>query len=109
MAKRDDKNSMAENYLAQVEWENNHQVDNRGHAPWKNAPNWKYKRDYGASRYNNIISLFGEIVWLAFVISTAGYLLYQIIFAHNGKVIFISILVLILLAFHYFMTRETRK
>ena len=46
MAKRNDKHSMAEDYLAQVNWENENQVDKRGHAPWKNSPNWKYKKVY---------------------------------------------------------------
>jgi hypothetical protein len=107
MSKKD-KNSMAEDYLRQVEWENTHQVDRSGHAPWKDAPKWKYKRSYGASKRKSKDELHTAIIWGMIVISIFGYLIFQIFIGHNGNGIFISILVLILLAFPYFMTRPPK-
>ena len=107
MAKRDDKHSMAEDYLARAEWEAGHQVDGRGHS-WTDEPKWKYKGTYKANRYNRNRKLVAEIIWLVFAIPAAGYLLYQIIFGHNGGGIFISILILSMLAIFYFISRPPR-
>jgi hypothetical protein len=108
MAKRNNKRSMAEDYLHQVEWENRNQVDQIGRAPWKDVPNWKYKRAFGVGQRRSKGSLFGETIWWIFMIATIGCLLFQIFSGHNGKGIFISILVLIPLGIPYFMLRETR-
>jgi hypothetical protein len=107
MSKKGKQNSPAEDYLAQVNWENDNQVDKRGHAPWKNTPNWKYKRAYGGSRGG--VPLAVEILWWVFVISTIGYMSFQIFALHTGNGIFTSIVILALLAIPYFMTREIRN
>ncbi|OGO78903.1 MAG: hypothetical protein A3K41_00230 [Chloroflexi bacterium RIFOXYD12_FULL_57_15] len=46
MAKRDDKHSMAQDYLAQVEWDANHPPDPKRNIPVRYQPKWKYKKVY---------------------------------------------------------------
>jgi hypothetical protein len=103
MAKRDDKHSMTEDYLRQVEWENNHQVDGRGQT-WEDEPKWKHKRLLSARKSKG--SLGSDITLLIFVISITGYLIFQIFAGHNGKGIVVSILILSMLAILYFISRE---
>ncbi len=41
-----DKSSMAEDYIAQTEWESSHPFDKRGRPSAKYQPKWKYQRAY---------------------------------------------------------------
>ena len=107
MSKKGKQQSTAEDYLARTEWEASHQVDGRGHS-WTDEPKWKHKGVHKANRYNRIRELFADIFWLVLVVSTAGYLLYQIFAGHNGNGIFVSILILSMLAIFYFISRGQR-
>ena len=106
MSKKGKQSSPAEDYLAQVNWENENQVDKRGHAPWKNTPKWKYKRAFSGRRGR---SMGGETFWWVAVISISGYMIFQILVEHNGKGILISIILLAMLAMAYFMYRESQR
>jgi hypothetical protein len=50
MTKLDDKHSMAEDFLRQVEWDANHPHDKRGRPPVRYEPKRKYKKVYPKKR-----------------------------------------------------------
>lgn len=106
MAKRDDKHSMAEDFLQQVESESQHPWYDGSTPPARFAPKWKYKRVFGPRKNNRLQYRFGGILWALFAIATAGYLVFQIFVGHNGTGIFISSLILIVQAIPYLMNRE---
>ena len=110
MPKRDDKQSMAEDYLAQVEWENNNNPGNkRGQAPWKNAPNWKYKKVYpknsGVSSASS--NSLGIIVLLALAV-VAGYIAFTI-FTTSSVGIVAPIIFFVLLVILFLVTRVPKE
>lgn len=100
------KQSMAEDYLAQVEWDNNHPLDRRGRPSWIYQPKWKYKRVYriGGDRVSPVI----QIIWIVAVIATIGFLVYQILVTHSGSGFFGSIAILFMLTVFYFLTRPPK-
>ena len=108
MPKHEDKHSMAEDYLAQVEWENNNNAGNRdGHAQWKNAPNWKYKKVYPKARGSNWSDTSWGIVVLLALLADAGYILYSELL--NSRIDIPALIILfILLGLLFYVTRQPK-
>jgi hypothetical protein len=92
MAKRDDKHSMAEDYLAQIKWRGEHPY-RKGNPP---EPEWKYKpvfsRQRSATNTTVIILLFG----LSGVTGCAIFELFTTSHLSPGFLILIPLLILIL-------------
>jgi hypothetical protein len=105
MAKRNDKHSIAEDYISQVEWESKHQVDRTGHAPWKDSPDWKYKRVYGTKK-GNPASL--KIFWISLLSATIGYIVYDLLVLHTEKGVAVGIIILVLEAMFFVIGREQK-
>ena len=105
MSKRNDKHSKAEDYLSQAEWESTHQVDRMGHAPWKNAPDWKYKRAYGARGRNPVVL---KVFWILLFSATLGYVVYDLLFLHTEKGAVAGIIALVFEVMIYLIGREPK-
>ncbi len=100
---------MAEDYLAQVEWDANHPRDpNRGIPPVRYEPKWKYKRvypkSYGASSASS--KSCGIVVLLA-IIAVAGYIIFSISTTTRVGVA-APIILVILLGVLFLVTREPK-
>lgn len=102
MAKRDDKHSMAEDYLAQVEWQSHHSRRQKDIHGFKNQPDGKYKILYSK---NTSAPLFIRIGLLLVFCIAIGFLLYQAIFLHSGKAIVTGIIFLSIGLIFFFAAR----
>ena len=105
MSKKD-KQSNAEDYLAQVEWENDHPFDKRGRPSVKYEPKWKYKR---IRRIVGDGSSFSIGVLLIAAIATIGYLLSLIFVYRSSNGIFPGVLILTIIIILYFVIRDLEK
>lgn len=105
MSKRN-KQSMTEDYLAQVEWDNNHPLDRRGRPSWRYQPKSKYRRVYRISGKGT--PLLVEMIWCIAVTATLVFLLYQILGRYSGSSFFGGIAVLSILVTLYFFTRQPK-
>ena len=102
MPKREDKHSMAEDYLAQMNWEADQSRDpNRGIPPVRFEPKWKYKPS-GPTR--SPMSPTSRIILTTVLLIFLGGLLYLAIVKHEagaisliGALVFIGVLVLVLI------------
>ena len=104
MAKKNDKQSMAEDYIAQVEWESSHPLDKRGRPSWKYQPNWKYKKVYPH---------IGKIPVIAWIIIAAaviplGFIVFITSIDYPGGGIVATIALLSVLAILLFLARKPR-
>ncbi len=72
-----DKHSMAEDYLAQLKWEADHPLDERGRPSAKYQPDWKYKKIYPKESKSSII------MWI-FVIAFGALVVGTLLFAMSG-------------------------
>ena len=79
------KQSKAEDYLAQVEWDNNHPFDKRGRPSVRYELKWKFKK---VRRITGDGSSFLTALLLIATVATLGYLLSQIFVYHSSNGIF---------------------
>jgi hypothetical protein len=78
MAKRSDKHSMAQDYLAQVEWDANHPPDKRGRPSVRYEPKWKYKKVYSKLSDTSLASTNSIAITLVIaLIADAIYICYN--------------------------------
>ena len=106
MAKKYDQHSMAEDYLAQAEWESNHPFDKRGRPSAKYQPKWKYERIF-PKPYKMPTLLWIVIIILAAVPLGVLFLLTNKDYPGVGIVAVITVLSTIIL--FYFLTRPSKK
>jgi hypothetical protein len=83
VGKHKDKNSMAEDYLAHVEWENSHPLDKRGRPSWRYIPRWKYNKIYPRIG-NRKPSFFGWIIISIFSILSVTVLGFILLFINRN-------------------------
>jgi type IV secretory pathway VirB6-like protein len=88
MAKRDDKHNIAEDYLAQVEWQSHHSRRQKDMLGFSNQPASKYKI---LSTKSSPAPLVARIIVVGGFLAAIGYLLYQAIFLRSGLAIFMGI------------------
>jgi hypothetical protein len=97
---------MAEDYLHHVEWENNHNAGNeRGQAPWKNAPNWKYKKAYPKAYGASASSTTWGIIVLIAMIVVAVFIVFNITTASQTSIV-APIIFIILFGLLFYVTRQ---
>ena len=87
MAKRDDKNSMAEDYLRQVEWQSHHTRRQKDMLGFSNQPASKYKTIFAKS---SPAPLIARVIVVGGFFAAIGYLLYQAVFLRSGLAIFMG-------------------
>jgi hypothetical protein len=79
MAKRDDKHSMAKDYLARIKWDGEHPYMGDGSKP--DVPNWKYKPTRPKSAPMSVAS---RVLGITTLIIIVGGLLYLAIFKQES-------------------------
>ena len=111
MGKHKDKNSMAEDYLAHVEWENSRPLDKRGRPSWRYQPKWKYNRIYPHIGIRKISFLGWIIISVISILSVAlvGSLLLIINSDFPGAGIVGIIALLSIPILLYFITRRSKS
>ncbi|RJP49972.1 MAG: hypothetical protein C4583_11540 [Anaerolineaceae bacterium] len=109
MAKRDDKHSMAQDYLAQLDQQSRQSPPYRGHRPWpswtSNEPNWKYKKNQ--TGWATIPRFVRWVVWC--VAALFGYNLYQEFLSGSDQAIYTGIILLIAAVILLFVIRDASK
>jgi hypothetical protein len=106
MAKHSDKHAMAEDYLAQVEWESSHPLDQRGRPSWKHQPKWIYSRRY--PRMGKV----SPVLWIMLIAAALTVLGFAIVIAsanNPGVGIFGMIVLLSILAILFYLARGGSK
>ena len=104
MPKRDDKHSMAKDYLARIKWEGEHPYMADGSKP--DIPNWKYKPS-GSTRSS--MSPTSRIILTSLLLIVLGGLLYLAIFQkEEGAISFICLLLFVGL-FVFVANRDASK
>jgi len=108
MSKKGNQNSMAEDYLRQVEWENNNNPGNkRGQAPWKNAPNWKYNKAYPKAYGASASSTTWGIIVLIAMIVVAVFIVFNV--TTSSQICFFApIIFIILFGLLFYITRQPK-
>jgi len=104
MAKQNDKHSMAKDYIAQMEWENSHPLDQRGRPSWRYQPKWTYKRVYPHTGKSKIPA----IVWIIIVVTSVtclGFVIFIATADYPGVWIVAFTVLLSILAIFYFLAR----
>jgi hypothetical protein len=109
MAKRDDDHSMAEDYLAQVEWQSRRPPPYRGRElrPWwaSNEPKWKYKKaDGGQSPSSRVLR------WIVLgVVVLIGYGIFQAFLSGADEAVYIGGAGLVAATILFFAVRDATK
>ena len=106
MPKQDDKHSMAEDYLAQLNAFQQPRYRGKHSAMWWGEPNWKYKPVINQGKpVPAIVRLF----LLGGFLAMLGYLLYRSIFLADGFAIYLSVVFLFIGAIIFFAARDAAK
>lgn len=109
MAKDDDKQSMAEDYLAQLDQQSRQSPPYRGHRPWpwwtSNEPNWKYKKIQTV--WSTMPRFVRWIIW--FALALIGYNLYQEFMAGSEQAMHTGVIFLITAVIILFAIRDASK
>jgi hypothetical protein len=105
MVKKNDKQSMAEDYLAQAEWEASHPLDKRGRPSWKYQPRWKYQRVYPK---HHKIPLLLWIIMIPVILVCFGFAFFYTNAEYPGVGILGAIVILSTLVLFYFLTRPSK-
>lgn len=103
---KNDEPTLAEDYLAQVKWENDHPFDKRGRPSVKYEPKWKYKRIYRTKADG---SKFITTSLLVAIVATLGYLFSQFFIYHSTDKFFPGILILTVIIIIYVVIRDPQK
>jgi len=103
MAKRDEKHSMAEDYLARIKWEGEHPYRKGVRPP---EPDWKYRPVY--SRNSSPSKTWFGIVLLFALIVVAGLAIFQMVTTSHVDASWL-IVVIILLSIILFVTRKPKR
>jgi hypothetical protein len=106
MAKKNDKHSMAEDYLAQAEWEASHPLDQRGRPSWKYQPKWIYKRVY--PRTGKIPAILWIII-IAISVTILGFVVFVSTANRPGVGIVAITVILSISVILYFLARGPKS
>ena len=109
MAKRDDDHSMAEDYLAQVEWQSRRPPPYRGRGlrPWwaSNEPKWKYQKIVGRQSSSSRV-----LRWIVLgVVVLIGYGIFQAFLSGADEAVYIGIVALVTAIILFFAMRDASK
>jgi hypothetical protein len=108
MAKGKDKNSLAEDYIAHVEWDNRHPLDRRGRPSWRHQPKWKYDRILSHIDKNKI-PVIGWVIIFIITITCIGFLVFITNSAFPGAGIVGILTLLAIPIILYVITRKSKS
>ncbi|MEW5941064.1 MAG: hypothetical protein AB1750_15460 [Chloroflexota bacterium] len=102
MPKRDEKHSMAEDYLAQIKWRGEHPY-RKGNPP---EPDWKYKPVYGKQAFSFAGTKTGIFLLVA-LIAVAGIIIFEGVTTAQVDLI-LPIIAIVLLVLIFLVTRQPK-
>jgi len=103
MSKRDDKHSLAKDYLARIKWDGEHPYMGDGSKP--DIPNWKYKPIH----HRSPMSASSRVITATVTVFVLVALLYLAFIKQEGGAICISVLLIFLGSFLFLATRDASK